>query len=64
MGARDVVSKLDEEMLYPIPNGAAAGVTHKLPRDFNRKERRAVDAIVERCERAGVPHPYVARMGD
>lgn len=64
MTAKDITSKLDEEMLYPIPNAAAGGLTHKLARDFNRKERRAIDAIVERCERAGVAHPYVARMGD
>jgi hypothetical protein len=64
MARPDVVTTLDQDMLYPLPNKVGGLIAHKHPRDFNRKERRAVDAIVERCERAGVPHPYVARMRD
>jgi hypothetical protein len=60
---KDIASTLDTDMLYPLPSKAGA-LTHKLPADFNRRERRAIDAIVDRCERAGIAHPYVARMTD
>lgn len=54
---------LDEDMLYPLPSGTAS-LTHKLPKDMNRQERRALLAAVERCDRLGLAHPYVGRIND
>jgi hypothetical protein len=52
--------ELDADVYYPLPNGNS--ITHKLPADMNRHERRTILRVVERCRKLSLNHPYIGRM--
>jgi hypothetical protein len=54
--------RLDDDVYYPVPTGRTA--VHKLPKEMNRHDRRAVLRVVERCVRHSIAHPYKGRMQD